>query len=218
MVVGPQPIRKRQLWSDGGASWWSTMLSLMTEWACCTRRLAQPISQHPGGGRWQAQRTRVTSDLLRWSSLGTHSGQMAELPDATWAPSRPRKQTSNGGEGTQDKARWVLDLGALAAHIRNCGRLPLQAVQRMVDSVAHVEAKAVAKAMRSQMRRMDDWVAEQNSTGGAALYRWINPKKTRSRTAVVDCEITSDPVRIVGAKRRQWSVGGREQLGHPPAP
>ena len=88
----------------------------------------------------------------------------------------------------------------------------------MVDSVAHAEVKAVAQAMRTQMRRMDDWVDEQNRTGGAALYRWINPRKTHCHTEMVGGALTSDPATIVGAKRLEWSRIWRERRGYAPAP
>ena len=71
---GPQPVRRRDLWSDGGASWWSTLRSLMGEWAICTRRMAQ-LPHHPDDATtWCKQRARTCADLLQWTSRGMPLG------------------------------------------------------------------------------------------------------------------------------------------------
>ena len=93
-----KPTAHRQPWSDGGASWWSTLLSLMTEWAACAGRL-EAMTESAKAPQWQQQRNRVCSQIGHWAAgaTGLATEGSCRMPLGPSVGHRRRRQTMRKG-------------------------------------------------------------------------------------------------------------------------
>ena len=109
-----------------------------------------------------------------------------------------------------------MGLKAFAGHLERRRQLPSKALQKILASVQYAETKAVARGIRIQMGKLQEWVTAQHRAGGAKLYRWINPRAVASGFETVGGKLTSDPDLILPVKRATWSCTWRELRGPPP--
>ena len=110
-----------------------------------------------------------------------------------------------------------MDLKAFAGHLEHRRQLPSKALQRILASVQYAETKAVARGIRIQMGKLQEWATAQRRAGGEKLYRWINPRAVTSSFETVGGKLASDPDFNLPAKQATWSSTWRELRGHPPA-